>query len=269
MADQIDERRLGRKYVPDERDWTPAQLHARLALSLPDHIADMTVRQIHDTTPYLSSWSALLAFWRWLKSFFAPKPAPPPAADTTPAWEDLVVLDQGNFGTCVGNGWAGWADAAPIEDTLNETDARAIYFEATIIDGQPDNPDLPGGGQQGSTVRSGAKAMKNRGKLTAYAFASTLADVDEWLDHHGTVVFGTDWYDSMFVPDADGWISRGGSIAGGHCYLCLDKLDDEDGYLFRNSWGEGWGLKGNFKMKTRDVAALLAAQGEACLAAEV
>src|SRR5438105_1922712 len=182
---------LGRKpNVPDSRDWTPKKLHAFLESSAPpDSIADMTVRQLATTTTYLSSWSALLAFWRWLKAFFKPQPAPSPSPTGTPAWEDLVILDQGNYGTCVGNGWAGFLAAAPIEDPgVTEKLARTIYYESTVIGGSPDNPDAPGGGKQGSTVRDGAKAVKNRGRITAYAFATALSQVDEWLNKHGSVV---------------------------------------------------------------------------------
>jgi Papain family cysteine protease len=214
---------------PDERDWTPDQLHrmARMALEL----------------------------------------SPPPllgidfAGDATPAWEDLIQLDQGQTGHCVGFGWAGWGDATPVTDTFQNADGDAIYYECKVIDGEPL-------AETGSNVRSGAKAMQNRQRLTAYAFATDLAQVDEWLNNHGPVVFGSDWYHDMFTPDPQGWVTATGTIDGGHCFLCLDKLDAEDGYLFQNSWGSSWGLSGRFKIKSADLAMLLASGGEACLAAE-
>jgi len=267
--------RLGRvPNVPDDRDWTPEKLHARLeaakekAPQPDDALLDKTVREaIDEGSPFFTTWNGILQLWRWIKDILHRKPKPTPT--DVPAWRDLVVLDQGNYGTCVGNGWAGFLAAAPIEDPgVDETLARAIYYESTIIGGSPDDPDAPGGGQQGSSVRDGAKAVKNRGKLAAYAFASDLSQVDEWLNNHSSVVFGTNWYTSMFSPDANGWIKISGQVEGGHCFLCLDKLDAEDGYLFRNSWGD-WGQNGNFKMKTADVKRLLSESGDACLAAEI
>jgi hypothetical protein len=184
-------------------------------------------------------------------------------------WADAAILDQGAFGTCVGNGWAGWGDAEPIVDTFVEKDARAIYFEATKIDGQPDDPDAPGGGQQGSSVRSGAKAMQARGRLSAYAFTTTLSAVREWLANHGPVVFGSDWTNDMFNPDAQGFVKPTGGVAGGHCFLCIGY--DGDTFRFRNSWGSGWALNGDFLMTSADVQTLLTgiqSPGEACLSAE-
>ena len=261
--------RLGRKYVPDDRDWTVERLHAALSKPLPDDEMDKTVRE---ATSALLSWRDVLHWasrlWAWIKGH-KPSPQPTPTPPAPPAWVDAVVLDQGNYGTCVGNGWAGWGICTPVVDSYTEKDARAIYYEATCIDGDCDNPDAPGGGQQGATVRSGAKAMKNRGRLTAYAFATSLAQIDEWINNHGPVVMGTDWTNDMFDPDANGFVRPTGGVAGGHCYLMLDKLDDEDAYLFRNSWGTSWGLGGNFKIKSADLQKLLDQQGEACCAAEV
>jgi hypothetical protein len=265
----MDKQSLGRLYVADDRDWTADKLHVHLAAASP---FDPT-QTIEEASASLVSWRDVLAFasalWAWLRH---KKPSPTPTPGGVPAWDDPIVLDQGQYGTCVGNGWAGWGDSAPIQDNFQEKDARAIYYEATVIDGSPDNPDAPGGGQQGSTVRSGAKAMQNRGLLTAYAFSQKLADVDEWINNHGPVVFGSDWTNDMFNPDHNGFIVPTGGVAGGHCYLLLDKLDDGSGYLFRNSWGTGWGLSGNFKMTADSVQKLLTgidSPGEACMAAEV
>lgn len=218
--------RLGRIYVPDARDWKPADLHV----------------EAHLTTP--------------------------PAR----LWADAAVLDQGDYGTCVGNGWAGWGDSDPVVDTFTETDARRIYYEATVIDGSPDDPDKPGGGQQGASVRSGAKAMQARGKLAAYAFTASVTNVREWLGNHGPVVFGTDWTADMFHPDPSGRISPTGAVAGGHCYLCIGYDSVAGTFTFRNSWGRTFGRDGDFVMTTSDVQRLLngiESPGEACMALEL
>jgi len=299
---------LGRIYVPDDRDWTPAKLHETM---LQLKVAEVAAAP--DGATWQDVVAQLKAAIAWLEKHFGPAPVPPtppkpppapvppapippvppkpipvptppppvppapipvppappaPPVDV-PAWSDTAVFEQGQYGTCVGNGWAGWGASAPVQDVYTEVDARAIYFEATVIDGQPDNPDSPGGGQQGSTVRSGAKAMVNRKRLAAYAFATTLADVNEWLDNHGPVVFGTNWTADMFNPDANGYVRPTGVLKGGHCFLCLERLDVEKAYRFRNSWGTGWGLSGDFLMTEADLQTLFVAQGEACLALEL
>jgi hypothetical protein len=196
-----------------------------------------------------------------------PNPSPLPIL-----WPDNIVLDQGNYGTCVGNGWAGWGDSEPITDNYLEKDARAIYYEATIIDGSPDNPDAKNGGQQGTTVRSGAKAMQNRGNLIAYAFAGSLDDVDHWLDEHGPAVLGCDWTNDMFSPDKNGQVHVTGAVAGGHCVLIRYRIPGTSNYMVRNSWGTSWGLNGDFIISRTDLQKLLTGisnPGEVCLAAEI
>ncbi|MGH7484199.1 MAG: C1 family peptidase, partial [bacterium] len=213
---------LGRRYVPDPRDFPIERIHVdHAAVSLPPSVL----------------------------------------------WADKVVLDQGDFGTCIGNGWAGWGDSLPIADTYSEADARAIYYEATCIDGQCDTSY-----QNGSTVRSGAKAMQNRKRLASYAFLTTLDTIREWLANHGPIVFGSDWTNDMFTPDALGFVKPTGGVAGGHCFLCIGYDTSTDSFRFRNSWGSGWGLSGDFLLKSADVTTLLAGiddPGEACAAAEL
>ena len=266
---------LGRRYEPDPRDWTPEKLHATLGAdpkTPPAALLDETVRQAIGDSPFFQTWAGIRWLWRWIKANFlhpSPTPPSPPSPSDAPSWDDPVVLDQGNYGTCVGNGFAGWGDSTPVTDSFTERDARAIYYQATCIDGSCDDPDAPGGGQQGTSVRAGAKAMQKRARLSAYAFTTNVADVVEWLNNHGPVVFGTNWYDGMFNPDAQGFVSPTGSIAGGHCFLCIDHLPGEDAFLFVNSWGTSWGQGGHFRMRSAVVAQLLKEQGEACLAAEL
>lgn len=256
--------------TPDERDY---KLSWFLGDPDPILVALKVLQASHSVAAATKAWAAI-ATTRIVGASPAPGPAPAPAPSPQPApggsWADTdPVLDQGDYGTCVGNGWADWGNSLPVDDHFTEVDARAIYYEATVIDGQPDNPDQPGGGQQGSSVRSGAQAMQNRKRLAAYAFADTLDDVKAWLDTKGPVVFGTDWTADMFNPDTAGFITPTGTNEGGHCYLAIADLPDEGAIEFLNSWGDGWGLQGRFKMKYADVATLLQGDGEACAAVEL
>ncbi|WP_157756738.1 hypothetical protein [Plantactinospora sp. KBS50] len=255
-SEQTGPRLLGRVYRPDPRDWSLARL---MEIAEPsEEILQRTVEQVMTETSYFTDWRAYLVFWRWLKK----QNRPAPAGDRAPAWELPIQLDQGDTGHCVGFGWSGWVDATPVAGQYQNADAHALYYECKVIDGEPR-------AETGSTVRSGALALRNRGRLAAFAFARSLAEIDDWINSQGSVVVGTDWTNDMFRPDSAGYVKPTGAVAGGHCYLMLDRLDDEQAYLFQNSWGAGWGSNGRFKIKCSDFGDLLAADGEACCAAEL
>ena len=249
---------LGRIYKPDPRDWSIAKL---LEIAEPtDAILQMTIDEVRQQTTYFSNWPSYLVLWRWLKAHG--KPPKPIVGDTTPGWELKIQLDQGQTGHCVGFGWTGWVDAMPVEGNLQNADGHAIYYECKVIDGEPL-------AENGSYVRSGALALRNRGRLVAFAFAKNTTEIDDWINTHGPVVVGTSWTNDMFNPDAKGYVKPTGGVAGGHCYLMLEKVDDEDAYVFQNSWGASWGQNGRFRMKRSDFGSLLQDSGEACCAAEL
>lgn len=264
-TDQLGAHLLGRRYVPDARDYPLAAfLAAPVAVDpLDQALADM-----------LGSWEGKKTK-AWAKIITArvqalapspaptptPAPQPVPTADVT--WNDTdPTLDQGQTPHCVGFGCAQWGNTLPVDDHFDNPAGDALYYEAKVIDGEPNQED-------GSTVRSGAKALQNRGRLHTYAFAASLAEVIAWVDQHGPVIFGTDWYNDMFTPDPDGLVHPTGGIAGGHCYVCVGDLVSQGALLFHNSWGDSWGDHGLFHMKYADVVALLAAQGDACAAVEL
>jgi hypothetical protein len=204
-----------------------------------------------------------------------PTPPPPPPVPGAVVWTDAEpVLDQGQYGTCVGNGGAQWGNTLPIDDHFNEKNARDLYYECTVIDGSPDDPDAPGGGQQGSTVHSLAKALKNRNLLNVYAFASTTDAVTKFIQQSGPVIIGIDWYNDMFNPDAQGLIKPTGGVAGGHCIILngwhpAGEAFPVEVYEGINSWSDSWGVKGHFFLAVTDFATLLSGNGEALAAVEL
>lgn len=191
-----------------------------------------------------------------------PPPPPPPAPSGDVVWKDTKQLDQGQTGHCVGFGWAQWGNTEPVTDSFANADGHAVYYEAKVIDGQP-------GQENGSQVRSGAKAMQNRKRNSVYAFAATLDDVKTWVRAKGPVVIGSDWFNDMFNPDAQGFVKPTGSLAGGHCYLLVGDLASEGAFLFQNSWGANWGKNGYFKVKYADFQKLLDNYGDACVSLEL
>lgn len=270
--------------VPDARDYRLENFLGIGAQATAASAADLIragEAELKLTTITYKKWAATkyadvtaTHWWRAFNSFaqaiaiLEPTPTPTPTGDVI--WADNEpVLDQGNYGTCVGNGCAQWGNTLPIDDKFNETIARQIYYEATILDGSPDNPDASGGGQQGATVKSGVIALKNRARLNAYAVTTQLSTIDTWLQTKGPIIVGTDWYNDMFTPDANGFIKPTGSYAGGHCFLLKGYVPSKGGYEFLNSWGSGWGVGGRFYMKTADWSSLLVNAGEAWTAVEL
>ena len=289
MPDSIGPHLLGRLApTPDDRDY---QLEDYLESSSADPLDDLLAKleASHSVAAATKHW-AVEATAR-IKAVSPPAPAPTPPPSPTPTgdvvWENPHGrLDQGQYGTCVGNGWSNLVntkaaavssplayDEGPFgvegEATGGANHARAVYYEATVYDGSPDDPDAPGGGQQGSQVRSGAKAILKRGGISGYAFTTSQASIEKFLQTKGSMVVGSDWTNDMFNPDASGYVKPTGGVAGGHCYHLVGDLQSEDAFLFENSWGEGWGLKGYFKMKKSDFMSLIANGGEVCAPVEV
>lgn len=193
-----------------------------------------------------------------------PAPTPPsPAPGTDVVWTDAeTVLDQGQTGHCVGFGGAQWGNTLPVDDKYTNDDGHKLYYECKVLDGEPKAED-------GSDVRTLAKALQARGRLKTYAFAATIDEVIAFLESSGPVIFGTDWYNDMFNPTVDGLVTPTGAIAGGHCYLAIGYSKQRGRIRFLNSWSDGWGLKGQFEMSVTSAAYLLGGNGEGCAAVEL
>jgi hypothetical protein len=252
---------------PDARDYKleafvgsadASPLDLAFAALIKSHAAKATKDWATQAMPYLRAVTPL------------PTPTPPTPPTPTPTgdkvWPDAEApLNQGQTGTCVGNGWAQWGNTLPVDDKFDEAAARQIYLETTTYDyGVPDTTL-----QKGASVRSGAKAMQDRKRLSAYAFASTIEAIASYVQTTGPVVIGSDWTNDMFSPNSSGYITPTGPVEGGHCYVLLGDLPSEDAFEFLNSWGSGWGKGGHFKMKKADFKKLLDANGDACAAVEL
>ena len=174
-------------------------------------------------------------------------------------WPGSPILNQKLTPHCVGFGWAGWGISVPVNTKYTDDDGHAIYRSAKVFDGEPL-------AENGSTVRSGAKAMIKKGRIKGYYFATTFYEAKEFVGNHGPVVIGVDWYEGMNAPDKYSIIRPTGVKRGGHCLLWVG-LEDKWGIL-RNSWGDDWGEDGECRIQLNDLALLLAANGEACAAIE-
>ncbi len=199
------------------------------------------------------------------------------AQDLTPAAEIALkrgwrhhhsgkpYLDQGSEGACVGFGWANTFNAGPIicKPPLQDAEAVGIYKEAQRHD------EWEGEWYSGSSVNGGALALRARGWIGAFRWAWDLDTVVDAVLRWGPVVLGTDWYSGMFRPDAKGVLHASGYVAGGHAYALVGVNKKTGMGRIKNSWGRSWGTSGHAWIPFDDLAKLIEAQGEACIADEI
>lgn len=199
-----------------------------------------------------------------LSEFITPAMRARAAQITQMDWKVDHILDQGDTGHCVGFAWAGFGISVPVADDWKNDMGDTIYYEAKVIDGEP-------GQEDGSDTLSGVKAFMHFAKLqnSAYAWASSIDDIVTWVLTTGPVITGTNWYNNMFNPNASGLVKVGGGIAGGHEWMISGVDTVKKQFHCTNSWGDSFGVGGQFYISFKDYARLLAEQGDAVTAAEI
>jgi hypothetical protein len=203
--------------------------------------------------------------------------APGTPLPTRRSWRiGSTALHQGDTHTCVGHAWRNFLRCAPLQTEKAGPSSFDIYRKAVIVDEFRSNDDesrLPDGDPglaSGTTVRAGAKAVMEFGRLKSFLWAFALQPGVEWVLTKGPVVLGTDWWSSFFQPDDENIVhlKANASIAGGHAYLWRG-VDMKRGLaLCTNSWGDEWGKSGDFYIPLRDLERLISDNGEACTAVE-
>ena len=180
----------------------------------------------------------------------------------TKVWASDRVLDQGGEPSCVGFAWAGWGICLPTASEYTDADGRAIYRECKAIDGDDAG---------GSTLRSGAKAMRARGRIDRYYFAHSVSEAADFVLRFGSIILGIDWYEGFNAPDENGIIRRTGLVVGGHCILWTGVviMGGKMYAVLRNSWSAKWGLGGDCYLLLDELEDVFASQGEAAAATEV
>lgn len=178
----------------------------------------------------------------------------------------IPILDQGDVGSCTGNGQVGvmgtepnWGDLPDGHAELDEALALKIYSGAESIDG--DGPYPPN--DNGSSGPSAAKAAMKLGLISGYTHCLSLNDILDALQTQA-VSIGINWYDSFDNPPSSGLISisPGAQVRGGHEPM-LRGVDAEARTVFGdNSWGTSWGVAGSFSMSWDTLTRLLAEEGD-------
>lgn len=190
---------------------------------------------------------------------------PQRVSQSTKYWQGGMVLDQGNLPQCVAYAWTGFLLAAPIMDKavkLGGDYEQKLYTRAQQLD------EWPGEGYDGTSVRAGAKALQEQGRLKEYVWAKHADEVRRFVLDRGPVILGIDWYEEMFYPTSKGFITIGGQIAGGHAIEIIGYSDALDAFRLIQSWGPSWGQKGRCWLSFDDLDKLITDGGEACSAVE-
>lgn len=185
-------------------------------------------------------------------------------------------LNQGSTGTCVGHAGKGHLMSAPVQRSFHDDPPSAfdLYDLACTLDGFAQNDrDVDPGRTFGTTINALMKAMRQLGLISEWRWASSLDDLLDWLAFRGPVVFGVDWFDGFFVPDAEGFVTkRDTSTSSGHAFVVVgyDLTHPRPHLVCVNSWGNAWGADGTFRIELPLAEDLVFQRhGEAAAALEV
>lgn len=193
--------------------------------------------------------------------------APPPERRWRYWWPNGWWGDQGDTPRCVSYAWLHWVEDGPVthpyDATVPSLPPRELYDRAQRRD------EWPGTNYDGTSVRAGAKVLRDEGLIESYRWAWDVETVVQALLTAGPVVVGTWWWTEMFQPDQDGFVQARGTREGGHAYVLNGVNLDRGVVRLKNSWGRWWGRRGHAWLTLDDLDTLISEQGEACLAIEL
>ncbi|MGW4249274.1 C1 family peptidase [Nocardia sp. NPDC004722] len=197
----------------------------------------------------------------------------PPCVDLTSQF--APVYDQGELGSCTGNGIAGALQFDAMKQGLADESVPSrlfIYYNERVMEGTVDQ-------DSGAMIRDGIKSVAKVGAcpetewpydISAFAtqpppkcyadaaahraiaysrVTRTLSQLRGCLADGYPFVFGFTAYQSIFDPEVrtTGAIPLPGAkdpVVGGHCVVAVGYDDGRSVFRIRNSWGAGWGLDG-------------------------
>lgn len=197
----------------------------------------------------------------------------PPAVDLRP--QCPPVYDQGQLGSCTGNGVAAAIQFDALKEGLADTSTPSrlfIYYNERVIEGTVKS-------DAGAQIRDGIKTVAKTGacdeslwpyditkfatkpsaasykaalnqRAIAYSrVAQTLAHMKGCLASGFPIVFGFTVYESFEGSDVanTGVVpvpAAAEAVIGGHCVVAVGYDDASQRFTIRNSWGTGWGMAG-------------------------
>lgn len=182
-------------------------------------------------------------------------------------WADGWHGNQGTTPFCVVYAWSHWFEDGPVIQNVVLGREKPIFNTKTFYDACQVRDQIPGTNYDGTTVRAGAKILKELGVIEEYRWAFSIDDVINAVTYLGPMVVGTMWYSRMTSPSSDrAIISPKGRSEGGHAYMINGIDNDNEMFRIKNSWGKNWGKNGQAFISFKNFEKLLHDQGEACVA---
>lgn len=191
----------------------------------------------------------------------------PPERVSVPfkAWPSVEVFDQGDSSRCTCEAAVGLLRTGPFAHDFTERadydqpfERESLYFAA-----QEQDP-WPGHNYDGTSTDAPFKVLRSAGVIPGWKWLFGEDEVREWVSWYSPVVVGTVWHMGMFYPDTkSGLLTVQGEVVGGHAYRLVQYSQIRDAYRVVNSWGRGWGQRGRAWLRSSDLAALLANDGDA------
>jgi len=184
-------------------------------------------------------------------------------------WSAGTVLDQGDTPMCVGYAGWGWLAGGPVVNHPRFT-PKDLYGWAQ------DNDETPGHDYDGTSTLGLMKALKIKGYIDEYRWATQVETLVAWILMKGPVLVGTNWYDDFSATSGDWLYPNRSKCVGGHEWRITgadrDKRapDGTTGALrMVNSWGAAWADHGRAWISLPVMQRLLNEEGEAVTATEV
>jgi hypothetical protein len=183
-----------------------------------------------------------------------------------------VMLDQGGTSQCVAYAWLHFFHDLPYphKSPVPLIKPQKLYNLARKRD------EWPGEDYEGSSVRGGIQAaLELIQEKFEIEYRWVLPDSPNILEQVvttvlevGPMVLGTNWYEDMLEPDNHNFVHASGEIVGGHAYVISGVNVKKKKFRIQNSWGREWGDNGCAWIDFYNLEALIAEDGEACIAVE-
>lgn len=186
-------------------------------------------------------------------------------------WVQPFVRDQGETPQCVAYATNGYIEAGPVRNNPFKS-IDAFYREVNANDEWAPDP------HDGTSVLASMQTLKKHGLIDSYNWAYDSETTIDYIATTGPMVFGFNWYNSMFDPvNTDDIVLDGSSgLGGGHSILGIGinrqhKFQNGNVGAIRcvNSWSESWGRKGRFWLSFTDADRLIHEYGEAAMSNEI
>lgn len=181
-------------------------------------------------------------------------------------WDGGWWGNQGNSPQCVAYAWIHWLEDGGV---TQKSAPAPILHPPGLYEACQRNDEWVGENYDGTSVRAGAKVLKQEGFIAEYRWTWDVETLANAVLEKGPVVVGSTWYSDMFYPNSKGLITATGSDLGGHAYVINGVNKKMELFRIKNSWGREWGKNGHAYIYFQDMQRLLDENGEAALAVEI